>query len=409
MIPAFNGNAYFLDLVALCVILLPLMYVLPWAPARRIAMALAGLYLLYFIAPRLALFYGLAWALVFVVQQLVARTAERAGGLGLFWAAALLVLAPMLTWKLFSEPFTYSFNLWTNAALGSLSATLQEIDLASNILIPVGLSFATFRAVDLLVKSYLGQVPPLSFDRVMFYGLFPPVQVVGPIIEYGEIGPGGEQRMPITAEDLWQGSIRIALGFLKVFAIAGVLKSSASVFQSYTEMPVYLIWAYLFAYTWYFYVNFSGYSDLAIGTARLFGFRLRENFSYPFFRRNLADFWNHWHASLSRFAQRNVFVPLGGYRKRTQRLAIFCTMMVIALWHDLTLGMVVFGTYHGLGLIVHRQWADGRARNALEPGLARRWTYIGATYLYVTLSFPLLALPLERAGHFYLALLGVSA
>ena len=166
-----------------------------------------------------------------------------------------------------------------------------------------------------------------------------------------------------------------------------------------------LLWLNLFLYMWFFYLNFAGYSDLAIGTARLLGFRLKENFSWPYFRRNIAEFWNNWNMSLSRFAQRNAFVPLGGYRPRTQYVALFATIMVIALWHDISIAMVLFGCYHGFALIVHR-FLQGRRADAPEPGPLGAWGRIVATNLFVMLSFPLLVLPIGAALRFYAALIG---
>ena len=257
------------------------------------------------------------------------------------------------------------------------------------------------------LKTFIGKFEALSFDRVLFYGFFPSVQMVGPIIEYEEVQTQGDHFQKPTAADMYVGSLRIFFGLIKVLIIAGVLQKSTVVFQTYETAPFYKIWIYLFIYSWYFYLNFSGYSDLAIGTSRLFGFKLKENFNYPYFRKNIADFWNNWHMSLSHFAQRNAFVPIGGYRKKTQFLAIYATIMVIALWHDVSLGMVIFGCYHGLGLIAHRIVADRAGKRMGPEQRVSAWSKIIGTYIFVTLSFPLLALPLEKASRFYLALLGM--
>jgi D-alanyl-lipoteichoic acid acyltransferase DltB (MBOAT superfamily) len=200
------------------------------------------------------------------------------------------------------------------------------------------------------------------------------------------------------------GILRIFFGLFKVTLLAVALQPSAGVFAIYEGAAPWEIWGLLFIYTWYFYINFSGYSDLAIGIARLFGFRLNENFSYPYFRKNIADYWNNWHISLSHFAQRNVYVPMGGYRPRTQYLALFATIMVIALWHNISLGMVVFGTYHGMGLIVHRLWSQ---RQVKTESLISDWGSIALTYLFVAIGFPLLILPLPDALNFYAKLAGV--
>lgn len=407
MFSEYDSTSFFIDLLALSILLLPAYVLMPSALGKRILLILAGAYLLYFIAPRLVLFYLVSWSFVFILQRIVAFSTERKGGTAIFWVCIVLTLAPMVIWKLWFEDFSIAFNLWGNNAVGLLSYRVWEIDLARKVIIPIGLSFATFRALDLLVKTFIGKFEALSFDRVLFYGFFPSVQVVGPIIEYEEIQKQGDHFQKPTAADIYTGSLRIIFGLIKVLIITGVLQKSAVVFQTYETASFYNIWIYLFVYTWYFYLNFSGYSDLAIGISRLFGFRLKENFNYPYFQKNIADFWNNWHMSLSHFAQRNAFVPIGGYRKRTQFLAIYATIMVIALWHDVSLGMVIFGTYHGLGLIVHRIAADRAGKKTGPEHPFSAWGKIVGTYIFVTLSFPLLALPLEKASWFYLALLGM--
>ena len=109
---------------------------------------------------------------------------------------------------------------------------------------------------------------------------------------------------------------------------------------------------------------------MAIGSARLLGFRLAPNFNNPYLKTNPQDFWNSWHMSLTRFAQRNVFVPMGGMRARTQYVAIVATMMVIALWHDLSIPLVIFGLYHSAGLVSHRVWVVATPRAVAAPAAA---------------------------------------
>lgn len=402
MFPEFNSTHYFIDLLALTLVLAPLMAVISSTIIRSALLSFAGLYLLFGIAPRLAIFYMMFWVIIFGLQHFLAFMEDKKGGSLAFWTCIIGTLAPMIIWKISYIDFTVSFNLWTHDLVESLSGTLGTIDLAKNIIIPIGLSFAIFRAVDLLIKTYLGKIPALPFHQVMLYGFFPPIQLVGPIMEYEEIS----KHQKLSAEDIYHGVMRIVFGLIKVVLIAGLLQKSASIFGSYEQASLVKIWGFLIIYTWFFYLNFSGYSDLAIGVSRLYGYKLKENFCFPYFRRNIAEFWNNWHMSLSRFAQRNAFVPLGGYRKQTQYLAIFGTILVIALWHNISWGMLVFACYHGAGLIVHRMLSD-RVPQSSNDSWPINWAKIFGTYLYVTLSFPLLVLPLEEAGSFYLALAGL--
>lgn len=403
MFPEYNSTSYFIDLLALCLVLVPLMAVITNELARRTILSLSGAALLYYIAPRLVLFYLAFWLVVFVLQQLIARTTDKKIGGIVFWVCILAFLSPMVIWKLNYEEFSTLFNLLTNDGVRILfPEIIWNIDLARQIITPIGLSFATFRGIDMLVKTWVGKFERLSLSHVLYYGFFPPVQIVGPIIEYEEIQ---KQQTP-TAEDIYQGFLRIALGLVKVLIFAALLQKSASIFQTYETAGILKVWGFLFIYTWFFYINFSGYSDLAIGASRLMGYKLKENFCFPYFRRNIAEFWNNWHMSLSRFAQRYAFVPLGGYRQKTQYMAIMGTIFIIALWHNISWGMVIFALYHGVGLIVHRLYSDRQDKNKTAP-IYIQWAKIFVTYLYVVISFPLLVLPLDQAGQFYLSMVGM--
>lgn len=403
----FDSTTFFFNLFVLTVLLLPLYAVLRPAWARRAMFSLAGAYLLFLIAPRLMVFYVAMWVVVAGMQRIIFFTAERRFGLQFFWAIALCVLAPMVSWKTVGEPFDIQFVMFTNRVVELISLPLWEIDLSREVVPAIGLSFATFRALDLLIKTFIGRLGLLSLDRVLFYGLFPPVLMVGPIIEYEEVQKLADARANLNAENILFGVVRVAFGLLKVSVLALVLAGSAVVFRNFGEAESHTLWFGLFVYTWFFYLNFSGYSDMSIGFAHIFGCRLKENFDNPFFSKNIADFWNSWHMSLSRFAQRNVFVPMGGFRSKTQFLAIYLTMMTIALWHDITLAMFIFGSYHGFGLALHRSLSE-RGGRILPQGVAADGIRVLMTYLFVMLSFPLLIMPFDRALAFYQALAGMS-
>jgi alginate O-acetyltransferase complex protein AlgI len=403
----FDTTTFFFNLFALTVLLLPLYTVLRPAWARRAMFSLAGAYLLFLIAPRLMVFYVAMWMVVAGMQRIIFFTAERRFGLQFFWAIVLCVLAPMVSWKTVGEPFDIDFVMFTNRVVELISRPLWEIDMSREIVPAIGLSFATFRALDLLIKTFVGRLGLLSLDRVLFYGLFPPVLMVGPIIEYEEVQKHADARAKLTAEDILYGVLRVAFGMLKVLVLSSALAGSAVVFRNFGEVGLQTIWFGLFVYTWFFYLNLSGYSDMSIGFARIFGFRLKENFDNPFFSKNIAEFWNSWHMGLSRFAQRNVYVPMGGFRSKTQFLAIYLTMMTIALWHDITLAMFIFGTYHGFGLALHRSLNE-RGVSILPQGAVADGIRVLMTYLFVMLAFPLLTMPIDRVLDFYQALAGIG-
>lgn len=417
----FDSSEYFFDLAALTLVLLPLYFFCAETRVRRWMLILSGLYLVYFIAPRLALLSLLFWLSVFCLQNLVgalerltSKNPENTSIATLakltFTLSILIALTPMLSWKVVEWDFIKSMNLGANALLGQINHPLWEIDLARDIITPVGLSFSTFRAIDLLVKTYIGKLPLLGLGQVLYYGFFPPVLVVGPIIEYEEIREGAEGKLPSPSpEDILLGALRTLWGFFKVLCLASVLQPSAEILHAFQGQDVATVWIYLIAYTWFFYINFSGYSDIAIGLARIYGFKLKENFNNPYFARNVAEFWAGWHMSLYRFARRNVFVPLGGYRHKRHIFALAGTMMTIAIWHALSLSMVLFGLYHTVGLMAHRQFTKWKEQNGVKSGgPALQAASMLATYIFVLLSFPLIALPFQNAVAFYAVMFGIG-
>lgn len=396
---------YFSDLLVLMVLVVPVYFLSPWTWLRQLVLGLTGIYLTFLIAPRLLAFYVPFWLMVFVLQH--AATLWRDLRASWVWTAGLVlaVLAPMLVWKLFPEWSVTSFNADMNSLVDRISPWTGAIDRVRDLILPIGLSFATFRAVDQLVKVRLEILAPLRPLQQLAYAFFPTVLVIGPIIEYTEIEDGLRRRTRWDPQDTLSGVLTVALGAVKVFGAAYLLRGSQDVFAlgSRDGSPLEY-WLELAMYAWYFYFNFSGFSDMAIGAARVFGYRLAPNFNNPYLRTNPQDFWNSWHMSLTRFAQRNVFVPMGGMRARTQYVAIAATMMVIALWHDISIPLVIFGAYHSAGLIAHRWWVARHPRRPTRHWVRRAGANV-AFFGFFLLSLPLLTLDLSTLPDFYERLL----
>lgn len=392
---------YFSDLLVLMVAVVPLYFLAPWAWFRQLLLGLTGVYLTFLIAPRLLAFYVLFWLMVFVLQHVAALGRDRRFSWVLTTVLIGLTLTPMLVWKLWSDWSVPEFNVRFDALVAWVSPWVGSIDRVRSLILPIGLSFATFRAVDQLIKVRLEIVEPLSPLRQFSFAFFPSVLVIGPVIEYTEIEDGLGDRPRWDPQDTLSGILTMALGAFKVFGLAYLLRGGQDVFSLATRdgSPA-AYWLELVMYAGYFYFNFSGFSDMAIGSARVLGYRLAPNFNNPYLKTNPQDFWNSWHMSLTRFAQRNVFVPMGGMRAKTQFLAIAATMMVIALWHDVSVPLVIFGLYHSAGLITHRWWI---ARHPV-PDQRRLSRRIGANvllFVYFLLSLPLLSVDLSSLADFY--------
>ena len=392
---------YFSDLLVLMAVVVPLYHLLPWPRARQLLLGLTGAYLLFLIAPRLLALYLFFWVLVYLLQLGATLWRDRAASWVWTTFLVLTALTPMVLWKGWAEWTVVGFNVSMNGFVDWLSPWTGAIDRVRDLILPIGLSFATFRAVDQIVKVRLEILEPLTPLRQLAYGFFPTVLIIGPVIEYTEVEDGLLDRRQWNPRDTVSGLITVAIGAVKVFVLAYLLRGSQNLFALSTQTGSPLdYWLELIMFDWYFYFNFSGYSHMAIGAARIFGFRLAPNFANPYLRTNPQDFWNSWHMSLTRFAQRNVFVPMGGMRARTQFVAIGATMMVIALWHDLSLSLVIFGLYHTAGLILHRIWVARHpvAQPRPRPRALGAWAVF---FVYYLLSLPLLMLDLAALPDFY--------
>jgi len=403
----FNTFDYFAWLLAACVVVAPLYYVIPWGAGRRALLTATGMYLLFLVAPRLAIFYLVFWTLVAVLQRVLAAVGEQRFAGAALGASILGLLSPLITWKVLPDDFVVWFNVTFNDLSWGISSYVGAVDAVRDVILPIGLSFAVFRAIDLLVQTNLGVIGPLSPARVFFYGFFPPVQIIGPVIEYSELDSPGRTAPPRwpLADDLGSAFSLIVVGLVKVFVLAYPLEQTADVFVFYESNSAAVLWLELFLFSWYFYLNFAGYSDLSIGVARVFGFKLKPNFNNPYFRTNTQDYWNNWHMSLTRFAQRNVFTPLGGMRPNRQYIAVTATIMVIALWHSVSWPLVVFGLYHASALVGARRLHAVRPP-AHEPSLALVVGKNIAMFVFVMLGLPLLVLELGDLTAFYGSLVG---
>ena len=264
----FDSFSFFANLFPLLLVLLPVYRFIRSVLLRRLLLAAAGILLLVFVAPRLALFYAAYWTLVWVVQVVVARTGEWRRAWIVNATAIVVLLAPMVTWKLWTTSFVIDFNLWTNAAVLQVGGPFGAIDLVRDIILPLGLSFTTFRAIDLVIKSYLGVFGPLRLDELLFFGFFPPVLLIGPVIQYNEIKTAVEPGRTDVWHDLRDGLLLVISGLVKVFVISWPIQSSAAMFTYYGTNSTLALWAELVLFALYFFFNFAGYTDLARGGAR---------------------------------------------------------------------------------------------------------------------------------------------
>jgi D-alanyl-lipoteichoic acid acyltransferase DltB (MBOAT superfamily) len=400
---ALNDVSMFTNLWVLALILLPIYHTSRNVTIRKSILLLLGALLLFYVAPRLVLLYALFWVMVLAMQRVVLATRHEANAATRVMLALVgLILVPMVSWKVFPDWFTVETALAGNAAVTHFATPLGWLDANRSTLLPVGLSFATFRVLDLLLQTSLEQIDRPSALDVIAYGFCPFLLAVGSIATLQEV----DHSRTATSLDVKYGLYRILSGLVKIFVLAAMIEPWSGVFHATGSRPGYQIIAALYVFAVYFYLNFSGYSDLAIGTGRLFGMVLPENFRWPLLRQNPQQYWANWHASLSRFALRYIFPAAGGMRKGGDYKALLATMMTIAWWHELNGPWTVFGLYHGLGLIVHRWWTRNRPTQ-LEAAKDSLW-YRALTWFllfnFVAFGFPIISLPLDSLVVFYCGL-----
>ncbi|MDC0710681.1 MBOAT family protein [Stigmatella sp. ncwal1] len=274
-------------------------------------------------------------------------------------------------------------------------------------LLPIGLSFLCFQAISYVVDVYRGKASAEhSYLEHLLYLLFFPRVVSGPIVRASALLERFGEVPTLTPEAGGRALYRIAVGLVKKLVIADVLGSGLvdPVFgnpEAYTSAECLVA---AVAYTFELYLDFSGYSDVAIGAAALFGFEFPENFQRPYLARNLFEFWNRWHMSLSSWLRDYLYIPLGGNRRSKPRV-LFNLMMVMVLgglWHGADWRFAIWGGVHGVGLGLLRTWWWIRGGRPESAGPLRVGLGILVTFTVVVLTRVVFRAPdLAHAGAFY--------
>lgn len=339
--------ADFTHLGLVVAVAIPLVWMLHWhVAASQWAIVAASVAALALVQPG---FTVLLLVFLLAMYRLgTAMQAARAAGVGLLVSLMAMAFALLAAYK-FALP-----------QLGRLFSNVGGFDL----IMPLGLSYFVIRLIDTQLKWYRGQLKGIGLREYLSFMVFAPTIPAGPI---ETLDAWRHNRLArIGPEDVAYGVGRIAIGAGKkifiadtlllplvndnIFAVAADPAAAAP-----TQLAALLLGNFLFAY-----VDFSAYSDIAIGLGRLFGYRIRENFNWPILRANLREYWQNWHMSLSNWAMRNVFMPMA-LATKNNILPIFFTMLTIGLWHDFGLPWFLWAVHHGTGLAL-LFWLDARFR-----------------------------------------------
>ena len=222
--------------------------------------------------------------------------------------------------------------------------------------LPIGISFYTFQVLTYTVDVFRGKVPvQKSYGRLMLYVSFFPQLIAGPIVNYTDIAASLEQRK-VETDDLYEGFLRFFIGFAKKVLLANTCGVVVDKLAALETMSFAGSWLMAFAYALQIYFDFSGYSDMAIGMGRMFGFRFFENFNYPYISKSVTEFWRRWHISLGTFFRDYVYIPLGGNRVSAWKHVrnILIVWLLTGFWHGASWNFMAWGVYYGLLLLAEK-------------------------------------------------------
>ncbi len=328
----------------------------------------------------------------------------------------ILILAALVILK------TPRLSLELSRALRSLNG--QSVDLALSTDIRwFGFSYISFRLLSILIDTLKGRKTELSLGDFFVYVCFPPALSAGPIDRWDRFCKEYTSEPKCTpAEDISAGLIQIAYGLFHKFVLADALAKMALSAQNAAQfVSTGWAWAALFAYSLQIFFDFSGYSEIAIGLGMLFGIHLPKNFDHPYLKPDLTKFWSSWHMTLTQWIRSYVFNPLtrslrGNKEKPLPQWLIILitqltTMLLIGLWHGVSVNFVIWGLWHGLGLFVHQLYSrkTGAWLRTKSAAFLKVYTAVSgaATVLYVCLGWIWFVIPdFQTAVSFFGRLFG---
>ncbi len=328
---------YFLPAVILCyfvvpkalkntVLLVSSLGFYAWGEPRYILLMIATVMVNYILGILIERYRGKILSKVFVILSVT---------------ASLLVLG----YFKYADFFIENFARITGISLGAL-----------NIALPIGISFYTFQILSYTVDVYRGDVKaqknPVTLGA--YIALFPQL-IAGPIVRYSDVEKQLEKRN-CSFEKISAGIRRFVIGLSKKIILANTLGELCEVFNTGIEKPLAFYWLYAIAYTLQVYFDFSGYSDMAIGLGKIFGFDFYENFRYPFISRSISEFWRRWHISLGTWFRDYVYFPMGGSRVGKGRLFLnlFTVWFLTGFWHGAEWNFIIWGLYFGVLLVIEK-------------------------------------------------------
>ena len=358
---------------------------------------------------------GLKAALVVAASAGVSLAAS-----GTFWSLPLLALSFILVVATWHLNRTHTFNRRVNTSwmvVLVLVFVLTKLPFvpALNPITWIGISYLFLRLTHVSLDARQGRLGEVTLPQMIIYSLHPATLIAGPVdrIQHSVV----EQfHLPEVPSRYWnEGFWRIFTGLVKKLILANAFYAITAAYDAIEGRPPVLgAWIWVFAYSFYIYLDFSAYSDLAIGVGLLLGMRLPENFANPYLQPSITQFWQAWHITLSTWLRDYIFFPTSRFllRRFGSRfspvivlISHLVTMVSSGLWHGFRLELVAWGAWHGIGLWLHNRWTILGRRYKL-PGIPTPIS-IGINYLFVSLGWVFFAMRFTHALGIFARLFGL--
>ena len=374
---------YFLPCVLLIYFIVP-------QKGRNAVLLAASLFFYGWGEPKFLLFMVFSIVQGYVFARLIGRGRRKK----FFLTLSLVLSFALLGYCKYADFFIENFNAATGLSLPLLKIAL-----------PIGISFYTFQIASYEIDVYRGDVAAQHnfIDFAAYVAMFPQL-IAGPIVRYRDIAPQLKERTH-SLEAAASGASRFAVGLGKKVLVANVLAQLVSAYKASAEQTALYAWLYAIAFTLQIYFDFSGYSDMAIGLGRIFGFSFPENFRYPYIAKSITEFWRRWHMSLGTWFRDYLYIPLGGSRCSRIRhiFNILVVWMATGFWHGAAWNFVFWGLFYAVLLMAEKFFL----LPALKKGRVLPHVYV---LLAVTLGFVLFdAASLKNALHQLGTLFGAGA
>lgn len=350
---------------------LPAVLILYYIAPRRIRNTVLLLFSLFFYAwgePRYVFLMLFSITMDFTIGRVIDRCRKdgKEGG-----AKAALLTSVVINLGILA------FFKYADFIVGSINGAFGTAIPLPGIPLPIGISFFTFQTMSYTIDVYRGatKVQKKWVNYGTYVSMFPQL-IAGPIVQYKTIALQMERRRENT-DDFAEGIHRFIIGVGKKVLLAnniGVLWDTVAAMPM-SEVPALTAWLGAAAFTFQIYFDFSGYSDMAIGLGKMFGFHFLENFNYPYISKSITEFWRRWHISLSSWFREYVYIPLGGNRKGAlkQIRNIFVVWMLTGIWHGAHWNYVIWGVYYGILLLLEK-FVYGRFLQKLPGAVQNLYT-----------------------------------